>query len=549
MRTASYQLELPLGARQLLTAGAEVERETGAIGDRSQPPLRPERTSLGVYVQDRVLLGSRAYLTAGARVERNGSYGTRAVPRAALALRLRAGEDATTLRASAGMGIKEPSFLESYGESLFARGNPDLNPERSTTFDLGIEQRLFSSRLRASVTAFHHTYRDQIAYTVLDYTTYEGSYVNLARTRSRGIEVAVEARPVKAVWIAGQYTYQDGKILESPSDFDPVYAVGEPLLRRPRHQGSLSGGVRFGRASFGATVVHVGARADSDFVGLGLKRNDAYTRLDARARARVFGPLEAFVVAENLADASYQEVLGYPALGRSFRAGLRLAVGGHRARAGCRRHSEQLEEKPAGLAATWDSPAWPSPRCRCCCSLSSVLAAAEPPERVASLNLTADELLVEMLPPERLVAVTRWADDPEMSNVAGRVPASAVRLPRADLERLIELRPDLVVVSEYTDADFLHLLARSGLRHHRMVGLASLTGIRAAILDLGRAVGTPAEAARLDGQDGPRARRSSRAPAGRAPASSPLLGRPAHGRGGDRVRLADRGGRRHERRT
>ena len=76
------------------------------------------------------------------------------------------------------------------------------------------------------MTAFHHAYRDQIAYTILDYTTYEGSYVNLARTRSRGIEVAVEARPVKAVWLAGQYTYQDGKILESPSDFDPVYAVG-----------------------------------------------------------------------------------------------------------------------------------------------------------------------------------------------------------------------------------------------------------------------------------------------------------------------------------
>jgi iron complex transport system substrate-binding protein len=123
--------------------------------------------------------------------------------------------------------------------------------------------------------------------------------------------------------------------------------------------------------------------------------------------------------------------------------------------------------------------------------------APEPPRRVASLNLTADELLVEMLPPERLVAVTRWADDPEMSNVAGRVPGSAVRLPRADLERLIELRPDLVVVSEYTDADFLHLLKRSGLRTHRMVGLASLPGIRTAILELGSAVGTLTEAARL----------------------------------------------------
>jgi len=124
-------------------------------------------------------------------------------------------------------------------------------------------------------------------------------------------------------------------------------------------------------------------------------------------------------------------------------------------------------------------------------------AAEAVPRRVASLNLTADELLVEMLPPERLVAVTRWADDPDMSSVAGRVPGGAVRLPRADLERVIALQPDLVVVSEYTDADFLHLLEKSGLRHYRMSGLASLGGIRQAILGLGAAVGTPEAAARL----------------------------------------------------
>jgi iron complex transport system substrate-binding protein len=123
--------------------------------------------------------------------------------------------------------------------------------------------------------------------------------------------------------------------------------------------------------------------------------------------------------------------------------------------------------------------------------------AAEAPLRVASLNLTADELLVEMLPADRLVAVTRWADDPDMSNVAGRVPATAVRLPRADLERIIALRPDLVVVSEYTDADFLRLVEKSGLRYHRMSGLDTLPGIRTAILDLGRAVGTPGAASHL----------------------------------------------------
>jgi outer membrane cobalamin receptor len=325
---AGYQADLSIGARHLLTAGGELERETGAIGERAEELLRPERTNIGFYVQDRVLLGSRAYLTAGGRVERNGSYGTHAVPRVALAVRLRGGDDATTLRASAGMGVKEPSFLESYGDSFFAKGNPDLAPERSTTFDVGLEQRFLGDRVRASITAFHHDYRDQIAYTIVDYNTFQGTYVNLAHTRARGVEAAAEARPEPYLHLLGQYTFLDGEILESPSGFDPVYAVGQPLLRRPRHQGSLTAQLSFPRWSAGATLVRVGERADSDFVGLGLTRAAPYTRLDARLRVRVAGPAEAFVVAENLLDAEYQEVLGYPALGRSVRAGLRLAVGG-----------------------------------------------------------------------------------------------------------------------------------------------------------------------------------------------------------------------------
>jgi vitamin B12 transporter len=332
--SGGYQLDAALGRRHLLTAGAEAEHETGEIGNRAGDLLQPTRTSAGVYVQDRVLLGSRAYLTVGGRVERNGSYGTHAVPRAALAVRLRDGEDATTLRASAGLGIKEPSFLESYGESFFAKGNPNLDPEKSRTFDLGVEQRLFGSRLRAAVTYFHHDYRDQIAYTVVDYDTYEGTYVNLAHTRSQGVESSLEARPLAALQLLAQYTFQDGEIVESPSGFDNVYAAGRPLLRRPRHQGSLTAAYGFGRGSVGATLVRVGERTDSDFVGVGLGQGDeaffnpGYTRLDARARVRVAGPLEAFVVAENLLDARYEAVVGYPALGRLVRGGLRLMVGG-----------------------------------------------------------------------------------------------------------------------------------------------------------------------------------------------------------------------------
>jgi iron complex transport system substrate-binding protein len=113
------------------------------------------------------------------------------------------------------------------------------------------------------------------------------------------------------------------------------------------------------------------------------------------------------------------------------------------------------------------------------------------------MNLAADEVLVDILPPARLVSVTRWVDDKGTSNVLGRVPASVFRIQKADMERLVALTPDLVVVSQYTDADFLDLLSRSGIRHHRMQGLDSIEGIRAAILELGRAVGEEAAARSL----------------------------------------------------
>jgi outer membrane cobalamin receptor len=322
-----YQVEGRAGARHLLTAGGDLERETGALGSRSASLLTPRRTNAGVYVQDRLVLGDRVFLTAGGRVEHNASFGTRAVPRAAVAWRLRGGADATTLRASGGAGIKEPSFFHSFGVSFFALGNPDLKPERSRTFDAGIEQRLAGGRVRAEGTAFHHDYRDQIAYHVVDFTTFQGTFVNLGRTRARGIELSLEAAPAPSLWLSAAYTLLDGKVLVSTDEFDAIVAVGRPLLRRPKHQAAFGARFTRGRLGLGASLVAVGRRADSDFAGLGLLMNDGYARLDGRARVRLGQGLEAFVVGENLLDRRYQEVLGYPALGRAVRGGLRFQSG------------------------------------------------------------------------------------------------------------------------------------------------------------------------------------------------------------------------------
>lgn len=120
-----------------------------------------------------------------------------------------------------------------------------------------------------------------------------------------------------------------------------------------------------------------------------------------------------------------------------------------------------------------------------------------PPQRVASLNLASDEILADILPLRRLVAVTALVDEAGTSNAVGRIPASVARFPKVDVERLIALRPDLVVVSEYTDADVLRALRQSGLKVHRMIGLDSLEGFKRALLALGDVVGEKERASKL----------------------------------------------------
>ena len=74
------------------------------------------------------------------------------------------------------------------------------------------------------------------------------------------------------------------------------------------------------------------------------------------------------------------------------------------------------------------------------------------------MNLASDEILAEILPAARLVAVTALVDEAGTSNAVGRVAKTVPRFPKVDIERLIALKPDLVVVSEYTDADVLRAL-------------------------------------------------------------------------------------------
>jgi len=327
----TYQSDLILPHSHVLTAGTAYERESGVIGDPTAAPLGAIRNNFGIYLQDQWMLRNRVFAVAGVRLEHNDSFGFFATPRLSLAIHARQPAPGsvvglTKIKANFGMGIKEPTLVESYSQSPYFRGNPNLRPEKSVSFDIGVEQQLASGRGAIEVSYFNNQFRDQIGFVTTDYTTYEGTFFNLGKSRARGVEAIIRQHLGWQLEIAGTYTFLDSRILESTTAFDPVFAEGEALFRRPGHSGYLDLSWSPRRWTLAATGIFVGSRADSDFSGLGMTRNPGYGTLNLRASFRISDSLSWYAAVDNALNRKYMEVLGYPALRAHFRVGLRAGL-------------------------------------------------------------------------------------------------------------------------------------------------------------------------------------------------------------------------------
>ena len=113
-----------------------------------------------------------------------------------------------------------------------------------------------------------------------------------------------------------------------------------------------------------------------------------------------------------------------------------------------------------------------------------------------STYLAADEILASLLPPGRMAAVSAFADDPVVSNVAGLYPRGVARV-RAQVEAILSLAPDLVCVAGYSDADGLRLEIGAGLPVLRWSRFETFADVLANVRVLGAAVGADAAAESL----------------------------------------------------
>jgi iron complex transport system substrate-binding protein len=87
---------------------------------------------------------------------------------------------------------------------------------------------------------------------------------------------------------------------------------------------------------------------------------------------------------------------------------------------------------------------------------------AEPPQRIVSLNLCLDTLLVELAPPERIAAISHYSLDAWRSPIAEK--AGQLPIIYETAEEVVALQPDLVLTSRHSATATRHALARVGIR-------------------------------------------------------------------------------------
>jgi vitamin B12 transporter len=315
-----------LSSGDIVTVGGAFERER--MDGTTLADTEHARNNGAAYVQLVTGVSRPMSWTLGARLDDNQRFGSYGTYRAGLSWRF---ATRTRFIGSVGTGFKEPSFFDNFATG-FVYGNPNLRPEHSFSWEAGLEH-AHPSGLVLRATYFNQRFRDLIDYNGARTDT---SYFNIPAARAQGIEVGATVPMGAGWWGSASYTFLYTRVIDGGSDSSATaqFRTGEPLVRRPEHAATLSlSGLLPGGGRASVVAAFTGDRQDIDFAAGGRVTLHPYTRVDVsadypliRSRGAVPGVTVNLRV-ENAFGARYQEVLSFPARGRTILFGGEFSFG------------------------------------------------------------------------------------------------------------------------------------------------------------------------------------------------------------------------------
>ncbi len=208
------------------------------------------------------------------------------------------------IRGSYGTGFRAPKLNELFFPFF---GNPQLKPEESTSWEIGLEKVIIRDKVSLSATYFDQEYKNLIQTDPLTFTA-----ANIAEAKIKGLELGTLAKVTDKVNIKAGYTYLDAK----------DESTGQRLTRRPENKVTLSGEYANKDGNIVADYIYVGQRFDSS-----VKRDlSAYYVLNISGSYNLKKWLTLFARIDNLLDKDYEEIGSYGTPGFSIYGGIKISL-------------------------------------------------------------------------------------------------------------------------------------------------------------------------------------------------------------------------------
>ena len=295
-----------------ITFGFEYEKEKGSsyydsiskYGPYTEVVKEKSVDNTGYYLQNHLKLFDSFSLILGLRGDDHETFGTDYNYKISSSYKIKS--VGARIKGNYGTGFKVPTVFQLYSSS----GNTNLKPERSKSFDIGIEQNILEEKIITDLTYFYNDFQDHIKY---DYST--GMYTNV-KLKTKGAEIGLYIAPVKILSFNAGYTFTETKDI----------ADNAKLIRIPKHKASLNINYNFIRnANVNLGITYTGKRKDINSL-LNIIELKEHMTVDLATYYQVTEIFQISGRIKNVFNYDYQVVYGYAMPGREFYLGVKYNI-------------------------------------------------------------------------------------------------------------------------------------------------------------------------------------------------------------------------------
>ena len=279
------------------TGGIEYRKEAGEIKDN----FNKEVDNKAFYLNGKVKLADDSFiLNAGLRNDEHKTAGIKTTYRIGGLYDFK--PHGLRLKGNFGTGFRAPSLNELYYPFF---GNTNLKPEKSESYDIGIEKDLYVDRLLLNAAYFNQQYQDIIEY---DFETFTAQ--NVGKAEVKGIELGLAATITEDVNLKASHTNMDTVDKDS----------NKPLTRRPTNKFNSSIEYKGGKFIAIGEYTYVSERYDS-----AVSRNlSQYSLVNLKGRYFISDSITLFARVDNLFNENYEEAGNYGVPGVSAFGGVKV---------------------------------------------------------------------------------------------------------------------------------------------------------------------------------------------------------------------------------